>query len=379
MDQHKVDLNGIKAVETKDEISEFLKFPYAHYSDSKHWVAPLYIEEKKLIDTKKNPYFNDADISLFTAEKNGKVAGRIAAIENRAYNSYNKTNVGFFGFFECIEDESIAKLLFRIVDDWCKKRGLDGVMGPFNPGIMDTLGILIEGFDHDPSILMPYNKPYYDDLITKSGYKKEIDLLAFRVTKESVDKDRMLRAEEIVRRRLPGLKVRKVNLKNFDEEIRIIRDLFNSAWADNWGFYPIAEGIFRKIGKDLKTIVDTDMAHVAEVDGKPVAFSVALPDFNQALKKINGRLLPTGIFKLLYYSRKIDRIRTALMGVDPEFQGRGIDAVLHKEAIVNGLEKGYVSSELGWVLEDNTSMIRVAERIGGEVEKRYRIYRKDFS
>lgn len=369
-------LNGITYVSTKDERKAFIDFPYSHYKGEPNWVDPLYIEQKKLIDTDKNPFYEHADIDLFLAEKDGEIAGRIAAIEDRNFNEYNNTKTGFFGFFECINDASVAKLLFRVISDWMKNRGLDHLMGPVNPSMMDEIGVLVDGFDYKPSLLMPYNKPYYDYLIKESGLHGAMDLYSYRVTKDTVSLDRIMRAEKIVLKRNPKLKIREVNLKKLDREVKIIRNIFNKAWANNWAFSPVTKAEFTALAKDLKLIVDTDMAHIAEVDGEPVAFSIALPDYNQALQHLEGKLLPTGIFKLLYHRRYIDSIRTALMGVLPEYQGRGFDALLHKEAIVNGLDKGYVSAELGWILETNTEMLRVAEKIGGHVEKTYRMYEK---
>lgn len=368
-------LNGVKIVSEKHDIKEFLQFPYHHYKHDKHWIAPLYIEEKKLINPNKNPFFNDAEMVLFTAHKNGEIAGRIAAIDNRVYNIYHKSNIGFFGFFECIDDSYLASLLFRVASDWCKKKGFTSMIGPFSPSNMDLVGVLVDGFERDPSIYMPYSKPYYDKLITSCGLEKAMDLFAYNLTRDTINSDRILKGVEIIKKRLPSsLKIREANLKMFDREVVIIRDIFNKAWAENWGFHPVSKEVFAKLGKDLKSVLDTKFAHIAEIDGKPVAFSITLPDFNQALKQIDGKLLPLGIFKLLYYSRKIDRLRTALMGVIPEFQGRGIDVLMYKEAIVNGLDKGYQSAELSWVLESNTNMIRVAERIGAYVEKTYRVY-----
>lgn len=368
------ELNGIIYVTTKKERKAFVEFPYKHYEQDKNWIPPLLMDQKMLINTEKNPFYNDAEIALFLAESNGKIAGRIAAIDNRKYNEFHSSNVGFFGFFECIDNQSVANLLFKVAYDWLKEKGREGMIGPANPGMMDEVGVLVEGYEYEPSILMPYNKDYYDKLIKGAGLTKAMDLLAFRVTKESLTLDRILRADDIVKRRIPGLNVRPVVLKEFDREVKIIREIYNQAWAKNWGFVPMSKEEFDHLAKDLKTIVDVDIAHVVEVNGEPVAFSIALPDFNQALKHTNGRLLPTGLFKLLYYSKKINAIRTALMGVIPEYQGKGIDAVLHKEAIVKGMKKGYTSSELGWVLEDNIDMVRVAERIGAKVEKVYRMY-----
>jgi len=243
--------------------------------------------------------------------------------------------------------------------------------------MMDEIGVLIDGFEYEPSFMMPYHKPYYNNLITSAGLEKEMDLYAFRVTQANVTLDRIYRAEEIVRRRLPKLKIREIDTKNLDQEVEIVRNIFNQAWSQNWGFIPLSKEELEDLANDLKLILDPKVAHIAEVDGEPVAFSIALPDLNQALKHTDGTLFPTGIFKLLWHRRNINQLRTALMGVIPEYQGKGIDALLHKEAIINGREVGYNSSELSWVLESNKNMIRVAEKLGANIEKTYRMYTKE--
>lgn len=373
--------NGVTIVTTKEERKAFLDFPYSHYEGDEHWIAPLRMEQKKLIDQDKNAFYRNGNIALFLAEQNGEICGRIAAIEDHRFNDFHGTKIGFFGFFECIDDESVAKLLFKVATDWLNERGYNDVLGPSNPSMMDEIGILVDGFQHDPSILMPYHKPYYDRLIKSAGLEKEMDMYAYRVTQETVSFDRMYRAEEVVKRRYPMLRIREIDLKNIDSEIQIVRKIFNEAWKDNWGFIPLTEEELAATADDFKMILDPKVAHIAEIAGEPIAFSIALPDLNQALKKLDGdgKLFPFGIFKLLWQQRKINRIRTALMGVMPEYQGKGIDALLHKEAILNGREQGYKSSELSWVLETNTNMMRVAERIGARIEKTYRMYRKEFT
>ncbi len=367
----------LSLVTGKKERKAFLRFPYSHYQNDEFWVAPLKMEQKKLIDTQKNPFYDNADIALFLARQNGKVCGRIAAIEDRRYNDYHKSATGFFGFFECINDETVTKLLVKAATGWLKDRGLTEILGPANPGMMDEIGILIDGFDEYPGVLMPYHKSYYDSLLKTAGFKKEIDMYAYRVSQETVNLERMRRAGKIVKKRYPNLTIREVNLKKLDEEVQIVRKVFNKSWSENWGFIPLTESELSTLADDLKMILNPKFAHFAEIKGKPVAFSVALPDLNQALKHMNGRLFPTGIFKLLWYRRKINQIRTALMGVIPEYRGKGIDALLHLEAIENGLKEGFYSSELSWVLETNKGMMRVAEKIGAHVEKTYRMYRKE--
>lgn len=371
--------NTIVYVTSKDEKKEFIRFPYSHYADDKYWVPPLLIEQKKLLDTAKNPFYKNAEISLFNASFNGEQAGRIAAIIDRRYNRFHDTKTGFFGFFECINNQSTANLLFKVAEDWLREKGMEQVLGPANPGMMDEIGILVEGFDKYPAILMPYHKEYYDRIIREAGYKKEMDLLTYYVTQDSVDRDRATRAVEIVKKRLPGIHIRKIKLRKIKNEVKIIRELFNSAWKNNWGYIPLTEAEFDQLASDLKSIIDDDFAHIAEIDGKPVAFSVALPDYNQILRNLDGKLFPFGLFKILFNKGKIDKVRTALMGVLPEYQGRGIDVLLHREAIENGLKKNVYSSEVGWILENNVQMIRVAEKIGGTLDKRYRMYGKKLS
>ncbi|MDX1590741.1 MAG: hypothetical protein R3283_02185 [Balneolaceae bacterium] len=367
---------SITIVTTEAEKNDFIRFPYHHYQDEPYWVAPLLMEQKKLLNTQKNPFFNNADAAFFLAEHNGKPAGRIAAIIDHRYNEFHNTKTGFFGFFDVIDNQSTADLLFRVAEEWLRNRGMKDVLGPANPSMMDEIGILVEGFEKYPTILMPYNKEYYGKVLENAGYKKAMDLYTYLVTQDSVDRERANRAVEIVKKRLPDIRIRPINLKKIGQEIKIIRSIFNSAWKDNWGFIPLTEEEFNAMAADLKTIVDPDFAHVAEINGEAVAFSVALPDYNQILRNMNGKLLPFGFIKLLLGRRKIDKIRTALMGVLPEHQGKGIDVLLHREAIENGLKKGVYSSEVGWILETNVQMVRVAERIGGELDKVYRVYKK---
>ena len=368
---------SITIATTDAEKSEFIRYPYQHYSDHPVWVPPLLMEQKKLLNPKKNPFFANAEIALFLAEYNGSPAGRIAAIIDHRYNEHHDTKTGFFGFFECIDNPNTSALLFRVVEDWLKKRGMTEVLGPASPSMMDEIGILVEGFDKRPSILMPYNYDYYGRLVEEAGFEKATDLYTYLVTQDSVDRERALRAVEIVKKRLPGIHVRPLNMKKIRDEVKIIRKIFNEAWKNNWGYIPLSEAEFDNFASDLKTIVDPDFAHIAELDGEPVGFSVGLPDYNQILKDLNGKLLPFGFIKLLLRKKKINKIRTALMGVLPSHQGKGIDVLLHREAIQNGLEKNFYSSEVGWILESNVQMIRVAEKIGGQLDKVYRMYRKD--
>ena len=370
--------SGVTIVSTKEEKKRFTDFIYTFYKDEEHWVPPLRMDQKKLIDPKKNPFFDNAEIALFLAEKDDKEVGRIAAILDHRFNEFHGTKTGHFGFFECINDQHTANLLFRVASDWLRDKGMNKVLGPASPSMMDTIGVLVDGFDKDPYIMMPYNFSYYDELILSCGFSKEMDMYAYMVDTETVSLDRINRAMDIVKHRVPDLVIRPLNLKKMESEIKIIREIFNEAWKKNWGFIPLSEKEFEAAGKDLKMIIDTDFAHMAEIKGKPVGFSIGLPNINEILKTMDGRLFPFGIFKLLWKKRKLKSLRTALMGVLPEYQGKGIDALLHHRSIQNGLKgQNKTSSEMSWILETNPEMIHVAERIGGTLDKTYRMYSKE--
>jgi len=376
MVEKKTNTDAISVVDSKEEKKEFLEFPYQHYKDDQYWVPPLRFEQKKLIDTAKNPFYANAEIELFLVFNNDVLVGRAAAIIDNRYNEYHNTRTGFFGFFECINRKRTAELMFRMIEEWLRSRGMEEMMGPANPGMMDEIGILVDGFQKYPSILMPYHKDYYDSLLKSVGLEKAMDLFTYEVNQDNVDRDRMNRAVDIVKRRIPDISIRKIRLNKIKEEIKIIQEIFNEAWSENWGYIPLSDAEFMYLAKDLKSVVDDNYAHIAEVDGRPVAFSVALPDYNQILKDMDGNLFPFGFIKLLWNRRKITRIRTALMGVIPEYQGKGIDALLHRESIENGLKFNKYASEIGWILESNEQMNRVAEKIGGKHDKTYRMYRK---
>lgn len=372
-----LDLQGIAYVSTENERQQFIEFPYKHYAGDPVWVPPLKIQQKELIDTRKNPFYKNADVAFFLAYHNGSVAGRIAAIHNHAFNRSNNDTAGFFGFFECIENEFVANLLFRVVGDWLRKRGCTRLLGPMNPGLLDEIGIQVEGFEHRPAIMMPHSKPWYDRIIRSAGLEKAVDLYSCKVTRKTIAFDRLDRALDIVKKRTPGITVRSVNLRDFEGEVNIIHRIFNKAWAKNWGFYEVDLEVLSHLAKDLKRIVDPDFAHIAEINGEPVAFSIALPDYNQVFQKMDGTLFPTGFLKLLWHRRKIDALRTALMGVLPEYQGRGIDALLAREAMMNGFKREFQTAEVGWLLETNTDILRVVERAGAKREKVYRLYSQE--
>ena len=369
-------MNGIRVVRTKAEFNSFIEFPYSHYAGDTHWVPPLRLMMKDLLDREKHPFFKNAEADYFLAERDGVTVGRVAAIKSDSYIAHTGNKSAFFGFFEAVDDPSVVALMMRVVEDWAKVRGLDSVIGPMSPNMMGEMGFLVDGFESDPTILMPYTKPYYDKLITEAGYAKEVDLVAYLLTRENLDFEHVERGNALVRRRYPTLSVRAVSKKNFKKEALVIGDIFNQAWSKNWGFAPLSKEEFAHLANDLKLLIDFDYAHIAEDNGKPVAFAISLPDYNVLLKKMDGKLFPTGIFQLMFGRKKINTMRTALMGVLPEYHGKGVDSFVILEGLKNGLAQGYQSSELSWLLETNTAMINVAERLGAKLDKRYRTYKK---
>ncbi len=365
---------SLTLVETKEQREAFIEFPYTHYQDSPCWVPPLRVEQKKLIDPKKNPFFNNAEMALFTGTVNERPAGRIAAIIDHRYNEVHGGKTGFFGFFETIEHQPLVDLMLKAVKDWLKQRGMTHLLGPANPGMLDVIGVQMDAYEEIPSLMMPYNKPYYGEVLEQAGLSKAMDLYSFLATNPGVDIERMARAKAIVSKRLPSLRLRTVDLRNLKEDAEIIRAIYNQAWAKNWGFIPMTKEEFDDLASSLKLVVAKEVAIIAELEGEPIGFSIPLLDINRILHKMDGNLFPFGWWKLLRGRKNLSHLRTALMGVLPEHQGKGIDAMLHQYVVEKGYENGYISSEIGWVLETNLDMIRVAERMGAKPFKTFRMF-----
>lgn len=370
----------IKKVETDVDKNVFINLPWKIYKNDPNWVAPLKFDVKNNLNPEKNPFFSHAKVELYLAEKDGEIAGRIAAIINDNHNKYYNDKVGFFGFFESINDKEVSRKLFDTAYAFLKANGMDTMRGPVNPSTNDECGLLVDAFDSPPVMLMTYNPKYYMDLFDDYGLLKVKDLFALYIPKEVINNgDKMAQLERIsnmVKKR-ENITIRNVNLKDFDNEVQKVREVYNNAWQDNWGFVPMTEDEFKYIAKTLKTVVDKDFVVFAEVEGKTIGFSLALPDFNQVLKKLNGSLFPFGLFKLLYYKNKIDLLRVIIMGVNKEYHKKGIDAIFYQDVIKAGNRKGYRGAEISWVLEDNLAMKQTAEKLGAHVYKTYRIYDKE--
>jgi GNAT superfamily N-acetyltransferase len=369
-------------VENEHDRMRFIKLPWSLYKDDKHWVPPLIFDVRNNLNPKKNPFFKHAEIDLFLAEEDGKLVGRIAAIKNDNHNKFHNDKSGFFGFFETIDNEEVSDLLLDTACEWCKNKGFDKIIGPVNPSTNDECGLLIDGFDASPVMLTTYNPKHYQTKIESFGFEKAQDLYAYWISIEVINNEKMMSKLERLANMIKtkhNIVTRKLNLKDLNNEVRKIEYVYNDAWDMNWGFVPVTTEEFDYMAGSLKAIVDPDLVMFAEIDGKPVGFSLTLPDINQILKKMNGRLLPFGIFKLLAGKKKIDVLRVLIMGVRHEFQKKGIDSVFYLDAIKEGNRKKIKGAEISWVLEDNVLMRQSAEKLGAYIYKTFRIYSKNLN
>jgi len=369
----------IRKVENEQDRMKFIKLPWSIYKGDPFWVPPLIFDVRKNLDPAKNPFFKHAEVALFIAEKDGIDVGRIAAIKNDNHNNFHKDKAGFFGFFESIDNEEVSDLLLDEACKWVKDKGFDEILGPVNPSTNDECGLLVDGFDSYPVFLMPYNPRHYESKITGFGFEKTKDLYAYYIPSEVINDAKLMakleRMSGLIKKR-SDVTTHKLDMKNLASEIRKIEEIYNSAWEANWGFVPITTAEFDYMAESLKMIVDPDLVMFAEVGGVPAGFTLSLPDFNQVLKKMNGRLLPFGFLKILMGKKKIDFLRVIIMGVKPEFQKKAIDSVFYLETIKNGNKNGYTGAEISWVLEDNMPMRMTAEKLGARIYKTYRIFRK---
>jgi len=366
----------IRAVKTKQQLKEFIKIPWQIYKGDVNWVPPL-ISDVEFILGENNPFWEHADKELYLAyNEQGKVVGRIAAVIDHNYIKFQGENAGFFGFYESENDTRTAKALFDSVFDWLKSKGIEKMRGPMNPSTNDECGFLCEGFDSPPRIMMPYTPPYYLKHAEGSGLKKARELYAYDMDVSDKLLGRLSRIAEITYKKNRGLQVRKLSLKNFEEEIRKALEVYNQAWEKNWGFVPWTQKEFYTMAVKLKDLLLLDVTLLAEIDGVPVGMLIAVPDYNFILKKINGKMNLAGILKFLFYRGKIKALRLMIMGVIKKYRQKGIEGVLYYEALKNSMKLGFKKCEFSWVLEDNTMTNRAAEMMGGKLYKKYRLYEK---
>jgi len=365
----------ISPVHNRRDLQRFLTLPWRIYQGNSLWVPPLLFDLKKLLDPRKHPFHQHAEVQYFLAWRGEEVVGRIAAIVNHQYVQFHEEATGFFGFFESIEDQSVAVTLLATAERWVAERGMQRIRGPMNFSTNEECGLLIDGFQHPPAVMMPYNFPYVARLIETAGYTKAKDLLAYLLD-DTTPPERLVRGVARLQQR-HHVTIRPINLRRFQQEVALMLEVYHSAWERNWGFVPMTTAEVDSLARQLRWVGNPHLCLIAEIAGKPVGFALALPDYNQVLRHLNGRLFPFGLLKLLWYQRKINAARILILGLKPGFRHLGIDAMLYlrlwQEAPKNG---NAISVECSWILEDNWAMRRGLERMGARLYKTYRIYEK---
>ena len=371
----------LKRVETKSDWADFIGLPWSIYQNDPNWVPPLRIAVRDLLNPKKNPFFKHATMHPVIAYRDGKCVGRAIGVIDDTHNRFHGEKTAFFGFFECINDPTLANQLLDEVAQWAKFKGMTLLRGPMNPNTNYECGLLVEGFTDPPSVMMTYNPPYYATLFENWGLSKSKDLLAYVIDSADLKLSERLVAHAERLKKRGRVTFRTIDMKNFDREVELILGIYNDAWEKNWGFIPMEEDEFRHMAKDMKGIVDPRLVFIAEVRGQPAGFALTLPDVNQAIKKVeDGKLLPTGIFKLLWNlkgpgrKKTINRCRILTLGIKKAYQEAGIGPLLYLEYMKVGPALGYPSGEASWILEDNKPMNAGLEMMGAKRTKVYRLY-----
>ncbi|NNE26117.1 MAG: hypothetical protein HKN09_04690 [Saprospiraceae bacterium] len=362
---------------SKKEIKQFIDFPHSLYEGDPHYVPELYLAQKEMFDRKKYPFYEYGDVQCFLAFKHGKLAGRIAAIKNKRYNDYHKSNVGFFGFYDFIDDQEVAQALFDHAKRWLAVEKYDALIGPTNFTTNETAGYLVDGFDGPPMIMMTYNKVYYDRIMKALGLTKEMDLFAYFIPSFEAS-EKSIKLSGMIEQRLQkqGITVRNINLKNFKSEVELIKKVYNEAWEDNWGFVPFTDSEFKHLADGLKMLADEKFAYIAEDNGEAVGFSISLPNVNEVTINFKkGRLFPFNIIRLLLNKNKVQSVRILATGVKEAYRRKGIEAIFFARNIQEARRRKLKGGEASWILESNDMMVKAAENLNGIKYRTYRLYR----
>lgn len=365
----------ILPVDSRSLLKEFIDLPWEIYARDDCWVPPLKSEIRKLLTPGKHPVWNQCERSLFLAKRGSKFVGRIAAIVDHNYNRFHNERMGIWGFFECFNDPEAAKALFNEAEDWARKRGLEFIRGPMSPSTNYEVGMLLEGYEEPPRLMMTYNPPYYHDLAQGAGFTKEKDTLAFVLYADSKAAQRVERLAKRIARNGKA-KVRPVSLKNLKADVESIIDIYHEAWSHNWGFVPITDGEAALLVKDLKLIGDPELVFFVDYGGEPAAVCMIMPDINPILRRLNGKIGLLGPIKFLMHRKEIKDLRLMLFGIRHEFQQFGLPLMAFDYCNQVIRRKGYQSLEMSWTLEDNEGVNQLAREVGGSVYKKYRIYGK---
>ncbi len=371
----------IVPVRTRRQLKRFVKVPFRLHREHPEWVPPLIFERMQFLDRSKNPYFEHAEAEYFIAERDGEPVGRISAQVDRRWDEFQGGSDGMFGFFETTEDAAVAGALLDAACEWLRDKGRDRVLGPMDFTTNDELGLLIEGHERRPMILQPWHPPFYKRLVSDQGFGKAMDLLmwwlAMGELKEGDQFHGFIHEAAEKSRSEHGIRLRSMRKRDMEDEIRRFMEVYNEAWGENWGFVPITDAECRFQAKNLKQVLDPDWAMIAEnPEGEVVGAALTLPDINQVLAKLNGRLLPFGWARFLLGKRKIDLVRVFALGVKHDYQHTGVAAALYVRHIETTRPDGVMGGETGWILEVNEAMNRAMEGMGGTVVKRYRIFEK---
>jgi GNAT superfamily N-acetyltransferase len=354
-------------------IERFLRVPYRIYRRDPLWVAPLRGASRALLGP-RNPFFDHAEMQLFVAARDGEDGGRIAAILDHRHNEVHGERSAFFGFFECQNDLAMSRALFAAATEWAVRRGMNVLRGPVNPSMNEECGLLVEGFDSSPVFMTTYNPAYYAGLCEAAGFRKSKDLLSYCLVPGEKHVAKLAPLVERAHKRVPGLIVRPIRKAEIDAEIVRIKEVYNAAWETNWGFVPWTDAEISFMARRLAPLALEELALLAETPQGPVGFMLSLPDYNEAIKPLKGRLWPFGWLRFQRGVPGIRAARTILLGVKKEYRNRGVDAVMLERSFRWAIQRGCRHLEQSWVLEDNTATRRYLESIGAEVCRTHRIY-----
>ncbi|HEY8769271.1 MAG TPA: hypothetical protein VIM03_01935 [Thermoleophilaceae bacterium] len=371
---------AVAPVHTRGDRKEFIELPFRLHSNAEKWVPPLRLERHLFLNKRLNAYFKHGEAELFLARRDGRVVGRISAQVDHAFNDYHDSRWGMFGFLEVEDDEEALRALLDAAESWLRERGCDRMVGPMDFSMNDEVGVLFEGYDREPMIKQPWHPPYYRELCERAGLEKAMDLFMWELHisgRENVLPVIWELADALEPKH--GITIRKMTRRGLRKDVEVFGELWNEAWKRNWGFVPYSKEDLDHYAQELQLVFDKHWFMVAEQGSKPVGVAITVPDVNQVLKTMNGRLLPFGWWRFLTKGRRIDRVRVGFLGVKPAYQHTGVAAGLYAEHFDMAEQTRQKGGEMGWILETNTAMNRGMEAMGGRIVKRYRVYERLFA